>query len=552
MLRAVGIFVQLRVWDSVAWERDWERCYYHPDRHGPAPWADRAGPDGFVVDPEAAPELVAHQREHLRRVLDATGDLGNVWYELASGIGGPFGESGAWVEAMLDEVAAWEERTGRDVLVGIDDGGRDRAGAGFALGNPRLDLAFVPADRPDLHRELRGKYGKPTVAARSSGFQGRRDPSLVTDRADLAAGLRVFWRLFTVRSQMAALPADFGRCAYRACALSALSPVDLPGAEMPELDASFSRADVSPERIVESPAPVAGALIASRRRYFVADPQVKRATVFLECAPGESGVEVPGGTLRVDGVEFLAAESPFRIRARSLRLDTGESVVSTYPFERDDLVMEVPAFRDGLVITLRQGDLAASFAPSPAAFREPLPERTPVRISSVGQAVTLEWDRNPAAPDWTESVAWIQRFPDGAWVARTSGRSFVDPEAMPGRVTYAIDWRDAAGVVGESVPGNPEAATMEIPDAVPAAPLVVPVFAAADSVGLWAKSEPAADLARWEWERRWEGEAWEPLAVTDAFLLRGAAPAAPCEVRVRVVDAAGQAGPFSDPVSVAP
>jgi hypothetical protein len=113
-----------------------------------------------------------------------------------------------------------------------------------------------------------------------------------------------------------------------------------------------------------------------------------------------------------------------------------------------------------------------------------------------------------------------------------------------------LAWRESPHV--PTAIRSPGVVVVDVPDVAPEAPRIVPLRADGPVV-LWARSAPAADLDIREWERRAAGAEWAPVARTPGFLLEDAADPGPAvEYRVRVVDAAGNAGPFSEPAAVRP
>jgi hypothetical protein len=544
-LRDVGIFVQLRIWDASSWTRDGEECIYHPSNLAAVPWAEHAGPGRFVVDPGTAPGLIAHQREHLRRVLDATGDLGNVFYELAAGMGDGFGESAAWVETMLDEVTAWETAHG-NVLIGLEDDGEDRAEAGRPASNPRLDVVFADPGRPERHARIRELHGKPTFSGAPRGLRGDRDPALSPEGT--AEALRILWRTFLARCQMACVPTEWGASAYRAGPLAGLAPERLPGNDVTDVRSIYGPAGTFPEAVEETAAPHARVLVLPRRDYFALHREPARGWVMLEADPERTGVPLPASTLRLTGLSYLSAEPPHDIKARLIRPGSGERAEQATAFRIDDLALELPAYTDAIVVSLRR-----HFPPDFVRYVAAPPGEEPVSLNAAveGQTVTLTWERNLALPEWSGTVAWIQRPPGEEWLACTAGTSFTDAAAPPGKHVYMLAWREDAR--SPTAIRSPGIAVVDVPDVAPEAPRIVPLRSDGAAVVLWARSRPAADPAVREWEQRTAGAEWAPVVRTPGFLLEASPePGAATEYRVRVVDAAGNAGPFSEPAVARP
>ncbi|HMB69188.1 MAG TPA: hypothetical protein VKU85_07740 [bacterium] len=231
---------------------------------------------------------------------------------------------------------------------------------------------------------------------------------------------------------------------------------------------------------------------------------------------------------------------------RLIPLDGSPVEERSLSFRIDDLLVDVPAFGDAAVVSMRQRFVPdfVQYGPPPSGADANVALRAVVD----GQTVTLDWDRNPAADAWRGSVAWIQRLPGAEWLACTTATTFTD-RAPPGKHVYMVVWREdvrsATAVRGLNV------AVVDVPDVRPAAPRIVVLRTDETGAVLWARSRPAADLRAHEWQRRIGERDWETVAGADGLLLR-AAPEAGVEYRVRVQDAAGNASPFSEPVSARP
>ncbi|MAF27575.1 MAG: hypothetical protein CME07_06880 [Gemmatimonadetes bacterium] len=536
-----GIFVHLQMWQAGAWKKEFADSYYHPDRNTNPALAADAGPGRFVIFPGENPALIAHQREHVRRFLDATGDIGNVFYDLMNEIGNGTGLSAEWVEAMLDEVDAWEARTGMDVLIGLNDEGRNRAEGGASLSNPRMELAFLDRGRYDRHLEVRREFGKPTLGVRNiewdaqakerTYFYGVRDLT-VAGRPDFRArSRRMYWRMLMAKNQCNAGYADFG---MDACWIS-----EAPGEDFvvladfaAALGEEFPGLRPSPEVVSEAPVPPEG------RRALVGE---RMAAVFLEAAPGQAGVRFSPGRVALaglpwpDGMAEVEEWDPRRgiLETREVPVRGGCAEWEAGPFVDAwaAVVVREPAAATGSTAEPGEVSVAASALPE-------------LRAVADGQAVVLSWggERGRAV----EVRRGVGEDSLRRLAVTVAGR-FRDETAPPGvDLRYRVVYPDgrASGEVRVRVPDeSPDEATVRLHRRFPTA------------VILWATGVRDGDLRAAEWQgRNADGDLWRPLPGTglrgvlleDAGLPRGARRA----YRVRWVDDAGNAGQWSAPCVV--
>ncbi len=449
LFRESGIFVHLQLWQAVTWKKSWDRCYYNPGRNVNPELSRHAGPDEFVISPERDLRLIAHQRAWVRRILDATGDLGNVFYDVMNEIGNGTGMHPGWIEAMLDEFDSWERETGLEVLVGLNDEGRDRQETGWSLSNPRLDVAFLDLGRHEDHVAARGRYRRPTFGVRNIDWNpdsGRRqyfffqdDLSISPDAGLRSRSARMYWRVLAAGVAMNAGYADWGALAYRA-------QPDCAGflPTLPRVPALSSLRAAVPIPIERSPAPHA---------YARGAPGC--VAVLLETTPGTAGAAIGAGilTLRLPpAVAEWAMAGPIAVRAWSL---VAEAVS---PFDPDalaraaarevrltgisasgELDLEVPRFRDGLAICIMSPeDAIASDPPPPSDERLPAgspPWTVPQVVLARARTTQIYlWAKGNVAP---VRHAWERRDGGGSWqpVGETATFTLNDAGLDPG-TTY--------------------------------------------------------------------------------------------------------------------
>jgi hypothetical protein len=429
LFREHGIFVHLQLWQAVTWKKGWDRCYYHPERNVNPELARDAGPGAFVIDPGRNAALLAHQREHVRRLLDATGDLGNVFYDVMNEIGNGTGMSEAWVEAILDEIEAWEEKSGLDVLVGLNDEGRDRDRAGRSLSNPRLEIAFLDLGRYDEHLAVRGRQRRPTFGVRNIDwdpqtrerfyFAGEYDLSINPDPGLHGRSRRMYWRMFLAKCQMNAGYADFGRQAYRSGNLDALMLADFRDILAGLPADGFARLLPAPECIVGAPGEFS---------YCLASTDL--VVLLTECSPGHAGRDFSPDTLRLAGIALEGMGSALvgeRVPCRVLDLGGARRSLAAAKLENGELKLPLPAFRDGLVVIAgleadssvseaasggraAAGEETAAVPPRPPQIR--IVRLHPVRAvlwapGNLGEnVIRYEWERRSLSAKAGDSAPW--------------------------------------------------------------------------------------------------------------------------------------------------
>jgi hypothetical protein len=564
LFRDHGIFVDLQLWQAVQWKpAGFQDSYYHPDHNVNPDLARHAGPGEFVIDPSLDPALLDHQKEHVRRILDATGDLGHVFYDVMNEIGNGTGANPEWVEAMLDEIEIWERETGLEVLVGLNDEGRDRAETGHSLSNPRLQIAFLDLGRHDQHLEVQRRYRKPTFGVRNIDwnpeteerryFYGENDLTLSPDPGLHDRSRRMYWRMFLARCQMNAGYADPGIAAYRMPLPESLGLRPLrwfTGLAASRFD-SFR----------DESGKIAGG--PGDRRYLLLSPQ--RALLFLESLPGTAGRTFPEGRLRLEDLGWSDGEiGAWIVDPRDGRLTSSRTAASG-----GTVSIDLPAFRDELALVLDR-DPEASLDPTIQRSVEIVP-----RARVEGGKVLLEWDENPEG-----RLAEIHRFAEAPRTAdtgmpesgspagqrgpdeiaamihggsdllgRTGATSFRDDTPPPGTVRYRVAWW--SGDRRELAVSDP--VDVAVPDVPPPTPRIRIFMVSSRRAGLWATGSASPDNAGFEWQRRSRGgHNWEALSRTRYHYLSDATlvPGRSYEYRVRAIDRAGQTSEFSQPVAV--
>jgi hypothetical protein len=306
MLRDNGIIVHLQFWQAVAWKTNrqdrWDRNYYNPVNNVNPDIAKNAGPGEFVTMKN--PVLLAHQKEYVRQVLDATGDLGNVCYDIMNEIGNGIGKSEAWVNEIIATVRQWEKDNGHQVLLTLNDEGGMRMGE-FSLSNSGLDLILMDLGRYDEHVQARKKYRKPTIAVRNidydhvtgqrTYFFGNNDLDRTSDTSLQSRGRRVWWRMFMALVQSNGGYSDVTH-EQRKQDLQAERAV-LSFKNFVDTVQDYAALRISPEAIESAPGGSTYCLQSGRE-----------AIVYSEAPSGRAGISYKAGTLKLRNLAMADGE----------------------------------------------------------------------------------------------------------------------------------------------------------------------------------------------------------------------------------------------------
>ncbi len=215
LMKDRGFFVHLQLWQAVTWKKQWGKNYYNPSNNVNPDISAGAGPGKFTILENSA--LLAHQKGYVRRILDATGDLGNVYYDIMNEIGNGTGASRAWVMHTIDVIEQWERDNNIDVLITLNDEGGQRV-EGHDDVFRRIDLVVKDKGRWDEHVEARREFNKPTLSVRNidwdyerqsrTYFYGGMNLEINQDEYLQTRGRKYWWRMFMAKVQMAGAYAD--------------------------------------------------------------------------------------------------------------------------------------------------------------------------------------------------------------------------------------------------------------------------------------------------------------------------------------------------------
>jgi len=215
LMKDHGFFVHLQLWQSISWKKNWDNNYFNPANNINPDISHYAGPGEFMVLKN--PALLEHQKKYVRKILDATADLGNVYFDIANEIGNGTGSEAKWVLEILDTIRQWENENHFKVLVTINDEGGKRVSDIDEIFK-KTDLIIKDLGRWDEHTETRLKYNKPTISVRNIDwnykkqkrlyFHGENSLETSKNKKIQTRGRKYWWRMYMAKVQMAAAYAD--------------------------------------------------------------------------------------------------------------------------------------------------------------------------------------------------------------------------------------------------------------------------------------------------------------------------------------------------------
>jgi hypothetical protein len=344
MLKDNGIIVHLQLWQSVGWKNNywdrWDSNYYNPVNNVNSDISKNAGPGEFVTMKN--PVLLAHQKEYVRHVLDATGDLGNVFYDIMNEIGNGVGKSERWVNEIIASVRQWEKENGHQVLLTLNDEGGMRMGE-FSLSNPGLDLALKDLGRYDEHVQTRNKYKKPTIAVRNidynyatgkrTYFFGNNDLDRTSDSSLQSRGRRVWWRMFMALVQSNGGYSDVTH-EQRKRDLQAEHAV-LYFRDFVDSIQDYPALRLAPNVIAAAPGASAYGLQSNRE-----------VVIYCEAPSGRAGINYSAGLLKLKELKLKDGEHTAVIYDPA----TGTSWEETAAVQQGRTELELPKFTDDIAV----------------------------------------------------------------------------------------------------------------------------------------------------------------------------------------------------------
>jgi len=368
---SAGIVVHLQLWQAVHWKKAWGRNYYNPDNNVNPEISRNAGPGEFST--VANPALLEHQIAYVHQILDATADVGNVFYDIMNEIGNGTSASREWVDAIIEAVLSWEKAKGIDVLLTLNDEGGKRLGD-FSLTHPRLDLIVKDLGRYDEHVAARLDSGKPTISVRNIDyhystkkrfyFSGRYNLEATPDADLQARGRKYWWRMYMAGAVAASgyadsIPIEDGSQFFSILfeALSRIGWYESPGLKRSAsyrlntlaeenflrfvnfTEIAGSRLGLQPVAQVVSRHPVANSYCLQNN---------EKAIIYLESPTGESGHVYPAGTAALTGLGLKDG----RYRLLVYHPESGNQVSENVEIHNGGGLISLPVFKDDLALLI--------------------------------------------------------------------------------------------------------------------------------------------------------------------------------------------------------
>ncbi len=368
-LREKGFMVHLQLWQAVHWKKNWDDIYYNPKNNINPDISKHAAPKEFVTMKN--PILLNHQKQYVMKILDATGDLGNVFYDIMNEIGNGTGISEQWVWEIIKTINEWEARNSYDVLVTLNDEGGKRMG-NFSLECSGLDLVIKDLGRYDEHIEAKLKYNKPSISVRNIDynyeqnkrlwFYGENNLEVNTDKNLQTRGRKYWWRMFMAGVQFAGGYAD----SYFKKNLSWYADIVLSKLGMPEFifyqkKSSYRLNLFAEENFVKFKKfvnqisgyrhlrPSSGVLIGHPVKNSYILQFENQAFIYLESPNGEAGFNYTSKQAKLIGLML-----PDGIWSGSFYFPaTGKSSKFTIRIKSGESDLKLPAFQDDLAIIIK-------------------------------------------------------------------------------------------------------------------------------------------------------------------------------------------------------
>jgi hypothetical protein len=341
-----GIILHLQLWQIVFFKGGsarWDANYLNP-ANNVNEWthAFSRGHD-YIDAPQQSPAR-RHQREWVRRILDALKGRNNVWIDVINELGNEMGTL-EWAQEVASWIRAWEAENGQTFLVGVDSEHHYRPDR-FGPYQDVFDLIILNELRNPGHaRHAIAHFEKPAVSVRSSDGTNRWEDYLFARPEQTGPEHQTRYRTLCYRSVFSGLQAigaywkpQVEDADYRAMehwpgyaeALRAFWDVIAP--EWPEL---------TPDDAL-----ILGEGLVTPHAYALRSPRL--IAVYLECGSHTWNNEYPESTLEVTcGFPEVHAEL-FNPR-------TGERAPAEIQLEDGRVRLSLPAFVDDVVVLLWSG-----------------------------------------------------------------------------------------------------------------------------------------------------------------------------------------------------
>jgi hypothetical protein len=199
-----GIIVHLQLWQVVNFKpgkNRWDICFYNPKNNNTA-WAKdfKKGKDFFESAEDKSHPAYLHQREWVRRILDATRGCGNVFIDVMNELGNAGIGRMKWAHEIVKEIRSWEKENGEERLVGVDMVSWSEKE--FKEYADDYDLLIFNEPRIKNIKRARVKFLKPVVTVRSNDGGNRWENYIFVSKNHIDHTYQVRGRTLNWRAMM--------------------------------------------------------------------------------------------------------------------------------------------------------------------------------------------------------------------------------------------------------------------------------------------------------------------------------------------------------------
>jgi len=364
-----GIVLHIQLYQRVFFQLNsntdsWKQNYFHPDNNVngypvvPLPTGRKTNNGYWMWNAMVThPDWRKVHKTWVEHILDAVGGNGNALIDLMNeaNFKGNCMTKG-WIEYTLDIIEQWEERTGNDILVGMDFDHFYKSkdpGIEYVLAHPRMELIICEGSEGHVNRDLtagsrkpisedlailyRQRYRKPIVSANSPSYwpderlEDGTQPELSNNRVRQYQWESMMLKVQGVGVYAKTYPMDFSAPVLRRYAVETQRLMDF----FTNLN-DYAALEISPQVIAEAPV---------KYRWALQSP--KEVVIYLHTDGFVKTVEA-GQYLQLHNL--VATSGPVSIDL--VHPHTGKSSGSRAQVRNGRLSIELPEFYEDIAIRI--------------------------------------------------------------------------------------------------------------------------------------------------------------------------------------------------------
>ena len=338
-----GIILHLQLWQIVFFkdgDRRWDINYLNPANNVNA-WTSSFRQGRHYIDAPADSPARRHQREWVRRILDALHGRGNVIIDVVNELGNGMGTL-EWAAGVVGWIREWEAERKWTFIVGVDSEHHYHPDS-FGRYRDVFDLIILNELRNREHAQSAIKVFKmPAVSVRSSDGLNQRRDYLFLDPASVGPEHQARYRTLCYRSMFSGLQS------VGAYWKSIVADADYRQMEEWPTYAEALRAfwaKIAPHWPVLQPDAEEAIVFDAVTPHVYALTSPDLYAVYLECGSHTYNNAYPESVLRVR----CPFENP---RVECFDPRTGKSTALDARRKDDVLLLELPAFTDDLALLI--------------------------------------------------------------------------------------------------------------------------------------------------------------------------------------------------------